>query len=92
MRVEPEVTVGALDDGNRAAMAAGDASLRLPLAVVGRHGVGEDAQDLTKQFPVEGQRKAQRERHGQHELSYGGFGQDVVQHPLHPRIDVSDRY
>ena len=56
--VTAEVTVGALDDGNRAALAVGDTPIRHALAVVGRYGVGEDAQDLAKQFPVEGERLA----------------------------------
>jgi hypothetical protein len=56
VRGEPEVAVGALDDGDGAALAFDNAPVRLPLAIVGRNGVGEDTQDLAKQFPVEGQR------------------------------------
>jgi hypothetical protein len=48
MRGEPEVTVCPLDDGDRAALAVGDTPIRHALAVVGRHGVGEDAQDLAQ--------------------------------------------
>jgi hypothetical protein len=54
---DTQVTVGALDDSDGAALAVGNASLRLPLAIVGRHCVGEDTQDLAKQSSVEGQRK-----------------------------------
>ena len=46
VRVTTEVAVGALDDGNRAVLAARNTSIRQALAVVGRHGVDEDAQDL----------------------------------------------
>ena len=35
--VTAEVAVGALDDGNRAVLAAGNALIRQALAVVGRH-------------------------------------------------------
>jgi hypothetical protein len=48
MRGEPEVTVCSLDDGDRAALAVGDTSIRHALAIVGRHGVGEDAQNLAE--------------------------------------------
>ena len=74
VRGEPQIAVGALDHGDGAAFAVRDAPLRHALAVVGRHGVGEDAQDLAQQFPVESQRKTQRKGHGQHELSDGHFG------------------
>ena len=43
MWVETEVTVGALDDGDGAALAVCNAPIRLTLAIVGRYGVGEDA-------------------------------------------------
>jgi hypothetical protein len=76
--VTPEVTVGALDDGNRAVLAAGNAPIRQVLAIAGRYGVGEDAQDLAQQFPVEGQRKSQRERQREDKLSDGRLGQNVV--------------
>jgi hypothetical protein len=79
VRVTAEVAVGALDDGNRAVLAAGNASIRQAHAVVGRHGVDEDAQDLAQEFPVEGQGKSQRERHRDHKLSQGHIGQNVVQ-------------
>ena len=49
--------------------AARNASLRQALAVVGRHRVDEDAHDLSKEFPGEGQRKSQRERHRQQSSS-----------------------
>jgi hypothetical protein len=52
VRVEPEVTVGALDDSDGATLAVDNASVCLPLAIVGRYGVGEDAQDLAQQFSV----------------------------------------
>ena len=48
VRVTAQVAVGALDDGNRAVLAARNASIRQALAVVGRHGVDEDAQDLAQ--------------------------------------------
>jgi hypothetical protein len=76
--VTPEVTVGALDDGNRAVLAAGNAPIRRVLAIAGRYGVGEDAQDLAQQFPVEGQRKSQRKRQREDKLSAGHLGQNVV--------------
>ena len=41
--VTAEVTVGALDDGNRAVLAAGNALIRQALAVVGRHGASPRA-------------------------------------------------
>jgi len=44
VRVTVEVAVSALDDGNCAALAAWNASIRQTFAIVGRHGVDEDAQ------------------------------------------------
>jgi len=35
-------------------------AVRLPLAIVGRNGVGEDAQDWAKQFPAESQQGSLR--------------------------------
>jgi len=42
------------------------------------NGVSEDAHHLPKQLSVEREREAQRERHGQHKLSDGDVGQDVI--------------
>ncbi len=46
MRGETQVAVGALDDRDGAALAVGIAPICQALAIVGRYGVGEDAQDL----------------------------------------------
>jgi hypothetical protein len=54
VRTQPDVAVGALDHGNRAVHAVGDAQLRKALVVVGRHGVDEDAHDLGESSPIEG--------------------------------------
>ena len=56
--ITPKVAVGALDDGNRAVLAACNAPIRQALAVVGRHGVYEDAQDLATASMMEGCRQA----------------------------------
>jgi hypothetical protein len=48
MRGEPQIAVCALDDSDGATLAVGDAPIRQAFALVGRHGVGENAQDLTE--------------------------------------------
>ena len=76
VRGESEITIGALDDGDGTVLSVDNASGRLPLAIVGRDGVGEDAQDLAQQPSVEGQREPQGKRHGEHKLSelFRGLG------------------
>ena len=64
MGVKAEVTVGAMDDGHGAGLAGGQAALGVPPSVPRGYGVREDAYHLTQQFPVEGEREAQGERHG----------------------------
>ena len=78
MRIEPQITVGALDDGHGAGLAGRQAALDVPPFVPGGDCVRENAHHLTKQFPVEGEGEAQRERHGQHELTDGHVRQDVI--------------
>jgi hypothetical protein len=62
MRVEPQVTVGALNDGHGAGLAGRQAAVNVAAPIPPCHGVREDAHHLTEQFPVEGEREAQRER------------------------------
>jgi hypothetical protein len=52
MRVQPEITVGALDDRDRAALAVGQAAVSLALAVPRRNRIHEDAQHLAQEFAV----------------------------------------
>jgi hypothetical protein len=69
MRRKAQVAVGALDDGHRTGLAGWQAAVSVAFLVPGRDRVGEDTQNLAEQFPVEGERKAQREGHCEHELS-----------------------
>ncbi len=78
MRGESEVTVGALDGGDGAGLAIGQAVGEVAAAVPPGHGIGEDAQHLAEQLALEREGKAQREGHGEHELPDGDVGQDVV--------------
>jgi hypothetical protein len=48
VRVAAEVAGGAMNGGDRAALAARKSAVRLALAIPPPHGVGEDAQDLAQ--------------------------------------------
>ena len=74
VRVAAEVTGGAMNGGDRAALAAGKSAVSLALAIPPGHGVGEDAQDLAQQCAVERERKAQGKRHGQDPVTDGSVG------------------
>ena len=84
--IAAEVAGGAMDCSYRAALAIGNSSIRLLFAIVGRHGVGEDAYDLAKQFSIERQREAQREWHGQDPMTERRFGQDVIHESQRARV------
>jgi len=46
--IAPEVAGGAMNGGDRAALAAGKSAVSLALAIPPGHSVGEDAQDLAR--------------------------------------------
>jgi hypothetical protein len=69
VRVAPEVAGGAMNGGDRAALAARKSAVSLALAIPPRHGVGEDAQDLAQQCAVERERTVMSPRLGK--LRYG---------------------
>lgn len=48
-----QVALGAMNGGDRAALAVGKSAVSLTLAIPPGHGIGEDAQDLAKEFSVE---------------------------------------
>jgi hypothetical protein len=60
---EAQVTGCPLDDSDGTALAAGQATVGLALAVPGGNRVHEDAQDLAKEFAIRRQRKTQRKWH-----------------------------
>jgi hypothetical protein len=86
MRIEPQITVCALDDGHGAGLAGRQAAVDVSPSVPGRHGVREDAHHLTEQFAVERKREAQRKGHGQHELSQRHVGQNVIREVESPLV------
>jgi hypothetical protein len=93
MRVESEVAVGALDDRHGAGLAGRQAALSVPPPVRASDCVREDAHYLAEQFPVEGEREAQGEGHGQNPLSDRDPRQYMireVQRPLaHPPAETT---
>jgi hypothetical protein len=78
MQIEPQVTVGALDDCNSPGLARGKAAVGVATPVPPGNTVREDAHHLAQQLPVEGERETQRERHRDHELSQRHVGQNVI--------------
>jgi len=78
VRVEPQVGVGALHDGDGATAASAAAELAHAPAVEAEHRVHEDAADGAEQLPIVAEPSAQLEWHGQHELSQGHGRQHVV--------------
>jgi hypothetical protein len=56
MRIESLVTVCSLNDSDGAGLARGKTALDVAAAVPARNSVREDAHNLAKQLPVEGQR------------------------------------
>jgi hypothetical protein len=86
MRIEPQVTVGALDDCHGAGLAGRQAAVDVPPPIPPRHGVREDAHYLTEQFPVEGERESQGKRHGDHKLSQRHVGQNVIREVESPLV------
>jgi len=63
MRIESQVTVCALNDSPGAGFTGRQPAVDVPSAIPSGNGVREDAHYLTEQFPVEGEREAQRKRH-----------------------------
>jgi hypothetical protein len=76
--IESQITVCALNDCHSAGLASVQAALGVPAAIPSGNRVCEDAHHLAKQLPVEGEREAQREWHGDHELSQRHVGQNAL--------------
>jgi len=66
-----------VDGGHGAGFAVGQAARDVAFAIPARHGIGEDAQDLAQQLPVEGEGKSQREGHAS--IAFDDFLVEVLQ-------------
>jgi hypothetical protein len=93
MRVEPQITVCALNDGHGAGLAGGQAAVSVAPAIPARDRVREDAHHLTEQLSVEREWEAQRKGHGQHELPQRHIGQDKIREVqrslIHPPAETT---
>jgi len=78
VRVEPDVAVGALDDGYGAGLTGRQTAVDAAAPIPPCDRICEDAQHFTEEFPVEGEWEAQGERHREHELSQRNIGQDAI--------------
>jgi hypothetical protein len=69
VRVEPQVGLQSLDDGDRGAVAARDAALNQRSSLPAEHGIDEDAVYATEQLAVVSGRSSQLKRHREHKLT-----------------------
>jgi len=69
MWIEPQIAVGALDDGHGAGFAGRQAALDMAPPIPSVYSVDEDAHHLSQQGSIERKGKSQRESDREHELS-----------------------